>query len=815
MNRWLVDAWQDFRFAKRLFHRQPGFTSLVALTLGLGVGATTAVYTIVRAVLLRSPYRDAGRIVAIWDNAARDGDQVRQILASGADFAEYKRSARLLDDIGIAGRTRPVLHYGDTNQTRMAGLVTASLFRSTLGVEAQLGRTFVPEDEQGGCSVVLAHSFWVTVLGGQKSWVGRSLSLDQSSCTVLGVMPAGFTLFPNTADMWFLVGHAPSTTPNPPFGMVCARLKPGVTIDQARAEIAALHAAVNSEHTVGGDPEPGLTPAVEYIRQELTTLTGPTLRTSLLLSFGAVSLLLLIACLNVASLLLARLADRQRELTVRSALGSGRMRLIRQVLTEGLALAVIGMVLGVGFAIAGVSLFRYLNPVELPPHAGEISVDIPVLLFAVLLAVGTTLSFGLLPAFEASRTNLDQSLRTLRGVLGVVSGYRTARLLITAQITVSFILLIGAGLLMSSALHLSSESLGFRPEGVIALDVTLPAARYSKADQRSAFQQALLGRLERLRGVESVALGWAPPWDPHQNWFEEIVEVRGLAGQSDVNDVQSASAGSGLFGVLGTPLLRGRSFVHEDGAGGPPVAIVSQRLVDEYFAGRDPLGQQIRYGFRDHLSEWVTVVGVVTSWKHMVADAAWRDTPMVFRPFVAGAPNFQVSIRMRSGAPSRELEIQRQVVELDSAAQAKADVLSDRVSKMLLFPRFRAGLLVGFGLAALLLAAVGLHGLLSQLVARRSSEFGVRRAVGAQTRDLVFLVARQGGTPVLVGIILGLGAAAALTRVLQNMLYGVRAADPAVLLLAILVLLSAAVLGMAFPARRAAQVDPMTVLREE
>lgn len=240
----------------------------------------------------------------------------------------------------------------------------------------------------------------------------------------------------------------------------------------------------------------------------------------------------------------------------------------------------------------------------------------------------------------------------------------------------------------------------------------------------------------------------------------------------------SATAGPGLFDVLETPLLRGRSFVPEDSAGGPPVAIVSQKLVDENFAGRDPIGRQIRYGFRGHLSEWVTVVGVVASWKHMAADAAWRDTPMVFRPFVGAATNFQVAIRTRSPAPAGEIEMQRHVVELENAAQTKADALTDRLSKMLLFPRFRAGLLVGFGLAALLLAAVGLHGLLSQLVARRSSEFGVRRALGAKTRRLVFLVARQGGTPVLAGIALGVAAAAALTRVLQCMLYGYELPTP-------------------------------------
>jgi putative ABC transport system permease protein len=481
-------------------------------------------------------------------------------------------------------------------------------------------------------------------------------------------------------------------------------------------------------------------------------------------------------------------------------------------LTEGLLLALAGAGTGALFAAGAVRVFRKLGPVALPVHAGEVGVDVPVLLFAVVLSIGTTLAFALLPAIGVSRVDLSQSLKLSgRGSFGITRR-RAAQMMVATQITISFILLAGANLLMSSVLRLGSEQLGFDTDGVVAVHVTLPQARYPKPGDRERFRTALLERLETTPGVKSAALGFAPPWDPHDNIVESRLEIQGRPASADAPLIERSSAGPGLFEILKTPLLRGRFFDSRD----QMTAIVSQKLVADYFAGQNPIGLRIRTDDKD--SPWMTIVGVVGNWKHMVNDAIWRDTPMVFWPVARDPAGPTIDITVRAVGDPRLLrrEIQKQVAALDSSVETKEpELLSDRLSKSLLYPRFRAVLLACFGLSALLLAAVGLHGVLAQLVAQRIPEFGVRRAVGAQTRDLIALVGKQGGTPVLAGLGAGIAAALTLGQVLQSMLYGIRPADPGVFLWTTLSLLAAAILAMALPARRAASVDPMVALREE
>jgi putative ABC transport system permease protein len=808
---------RDVRFALRLFRCRPGFAILATVTLALGIGATTAVYTIVRAVLLRPlPYRDPGRLVLIWDNAPRDGDQVRQILAPRLDFEEYRRSARLIESVSLAGRTRPVLRRGGVAQSRLAGVVTLSMLRETLGVEAGLGRVFTPDDERGGCSVVLAHRFWSGVLGADKSIVGSALNLDNTPCRVLGVMPPEFVFFPTTpdpADMWFLDGHDSTGAKEIGFGAVCVRLKPGVTKKQALAEIAALHAAVNAGRPKDGDGVPGLVPAMDSVQEELTFLTAPTLRKSLLLTFASVSLLLFIACLNTADLLLARLTERSRELVVRAALGSGRARLIRQMLIEGLLLALGGAVTGILLAAGCVYLFRKLNPIALPPHAGAVGVDFPVLMFAVFLSAVTTLAFAL-PGID-----LSQSLKVSgRGFFGATHR-RAAQTIVAGQIAVSFTLAAGANLLMTSVLHLGAEQLGFDPRWVVSMRVNLPASSYPKPEDRNRFRASLLEKLGAMPGVKSVAFGFAPPWNPHDNIVDARIEIQGDASNGlDAPQVEPSTASPSLFETLRTPLLEGRFFDARDTSGAPRVAIINQKLAADHFGSQDPIGRRIRFTVVDQPSQWITIIGVVGNWKHMVNDAIWRDTPMVFFPVAQdpGGQSFLVTVRAEGDPRPLGPEIRKTVTALDGSVETnEPELLSDRLSKSLLYPRFRAALLVWFGLSALLLAAVGLHGVLAQLIAQRMPEFGVRRAVGAQTWDLVSLVARQGGTPVAAGLIGGIALTLAMSRALQSMLYGIRPADPSILILTALALAAVASVAIALPARRAARVEPTAALREE
>jgi len=554
---WLRDALQDIHFSLRQFRRRPGFALLAVLTLACGIGGTTAVYTVVHAVLLRAPlYDDPASLVIVWDNAPRDGDQVRQILASPADYREYVRSAKLLEHIALMGRTLPVLKRDGIAHRQMGGIATTGLFRDTLRLDALLGRTFQPSDEAAGCTVILAHPFWTSTFGADPGVVGKNLDLDNVACTVIGVMPAGFSLFPNTADMWFLAGHAPPSPRLTTFGAVLARLKPGVSRQQAGAELTALHQAVNRGHPAGGDnAQLTLVPAIDSVETELTFLTAPTLRFTLWITFGAVLMLLLIACLNVTNLLLARLAERQRELIVRAALGCGRMRLIRQVLTEGLLLAVTGTAIGAAAAELAVRWFRHVSPIMLPPHAGEVRVDLAVLAFAAALAIGTTLLFGLLPAFQASRFDLTRGLKSTRRPL--------AQVLVALQVAVSFVLLIGSGLLLSSVLHLGSERLGFSTERLISFGLELPrGAGYSQPEERNRFRQTLVERIAALPGVETIVPDFIPPWDANDNIVEQRIEIEGQS--SNAAFFQGGSASPGLFEMLGTKLRAGRFFDAHD-----------------------------------------------------------------------------------------------------------------------------------------------------------------------------------------------------------------------------------------------------------
>lgn len=811
---------QDLRFAIRQFRKRPGFALLAAITLGLGIGATTAVYTIVHAVLLRPlPYSNPGSLVVIWDNLLSDGDQQHQMLASYADFEQYRLGSTLLTDFAAAGRTRVRLTYGSLAHTHLAGILSGDALRGTLGVRAEIGRIFTEEESSAGCITVLQHKLWTTAFGADPSVAGRSISIEGTPCTVVGVMPASFTFFPVQADLWFPLGHQPNPTRQVTSVAVFARLKPGIAIEQARQELSALHTSLHQNDPADGpdQQERDQTAAIDRLQSEFTYLSGPTLQKNLLLVFAGVSLLLLIACLNVSTLLLARLSDRGRELVVRAALGAGRLRLVRQLLTEGLLLSGMGTALGVGFAVVAVRVFRWQSPIYLPPHAGEAGVNVSVLLFASAVSIAATLLFALAPALQVSRIDLVERLKTTgRSFRGAAS--RSARILpqslVAAQIALSMTLAMGAGLLLTSVLHTRSEDLGFQAEGVTVASIVLPQSGYRSADSRLQVQNRLRERLQALPGIDHVALGSFPPSGGGTSRLEIQGEVT-----PRVFNVADSFVGPGLFELLRAPLLAGRTFTEADGANATPVAIITDALAREYFRERNPLGQSIRVAWDDGSTPWRTVVGVVGRWPHLVNDAIWRDTPAVFYPmaqFSQGGWEFDLGIRLTSTRPTLAREIAAAVSEIDPEIELReTQPLTARVSGVLAYPRFRAVLAVAFGLAALLIAAVGLHGLLAHIVARRIPEFGIRRAVGAQTFDVVWLIARQGGIPVLLGLGLGTAGAYVSGRILEGMLYGVHSTDARMFGMAILTILLTAIFAMALPAKRAAQVSPMAALRDE
>lgn len=808
---WLEAVLKDIRFGARILLKQPGFTAVVVATLALGIGANTAVFSIIDAVMLRAlPYKDPERLVAVWRHNPKVKDS--KLPDRYGDFQRYQQHARSLDSVSAAtwfsigalamtgrGAARPV----------RAVLVDASFFH-TLGVQASLGRTFARDDEKRGCSVVLTHGFWQDTLGGDPGIAGQQLTIDHRPCAVLGVMARGFGFYPPATEMWMLLG--PDFRPRrEQMGVgIFARLAPGVTAEQAQSELRALY-----ETTDQGPPgsEPELVPVVYELKGELTWLASPTLRPTLVALSGAVLFVLLIACVNVASLLLGRSAARERELVVRAALGAARYRLVRQLLTEGFLMSLAGSALGVVVAFGAIRYFRHANPVELPVGA-DIALHTPVLVFTAGLSIVTTLLFALIPALRASRIDLNQAVKTGgRGAIHGGTGRRLAGSLIVAEVALSVALLAGAGLLIESVLRIGIAPLGFDPERLVSMKLSLPEESYRQPARQRRFSDELRQRIASIPGVEGAAL---------INWTLREGQRLEVAGQPrEPRQIGTLGVTPSWLAVMKVPLLHGRFFTERDLSNSAPVAVINEKLARHNFPGVDPIGQQVRYGQPGGESPWLTIVGVVGNVRD--TNYNWNMQPVeqefLYRPFEQASSSqlvFAVVVRTKGVLEGVEEAMRHEVNAVDlNVPVYDLQTWSSRLSKDLAYPRFRALIFGGFAGFALILAAVGLYGVLGQSVAQRRQEFAVRMAVGASSATIFRLVARQGGIPVVVGVVIGVSAAVALARAIASLLYGVRPAEPLTLIGVSVVLLAVAGVAIALPALRAASVDPMAVLRDE
>ena len=802
---------RDLRYGARLLARSKGFAAVAIVTLGLGIGANVAVFSIVDATLLRPlPYRDPQRLVQILDRDTRSKGPSK-LFGSYGDFREYKDHARSLEDVAAATwalRGQTLSGRGPARNV-MAVPVSDSFFRM-LGVRPMLGRTFTADDMTRGCSVVLTHAFWTNVLGGDARIVGQSLTLDRRACAVLGVMPAGFAFYPDATQLWTLLtpDFQPAAAEIPMLSF--ARLKPGITAAEAQTDLSALHSAL---HQSDGK-ERWMDVTVDDLQQEFTWLAGRTLRTTLWVLFGAVTLVLLVACWNVAGLLLGRGFTRQRELAVRAALGGGRNRLLGQLLSEGLLLSSSGGALGVLVAFALVRWYLALNPVQMPPGA-DVRVSLPVLAFAAAVSIAATLVFGLVPAWKASRVDLNEALKS--GGRGMASGrYRLGRLLVAAEMAGSVVLLAGAALLMESVLRMGSAPLGFNPEHVFRARISLGTEHYNAA-QRVQFYDALLAGLSSVPGVERAALASAlPPSSGGSELALQIVGQSQVPASRAVHDVSQLAISPSYLATMQVALLQGRDFDERDGPSSEPVVIVNQALAAKYFPDEDPIGRQVRTGDRE---PWNTIVGVVATEARTTVyqEMGWVSAPVMYRPVAQVAPQAEtVTIRAATDAVPVEAAIRRAVASLDlQIAVEQVQPVTDDFAKVLAYPRFRAVVLVGFAAFAVLLAAIGLEGVLAQMVAQRTQEVGVRMALGARPASIVRLITFEAALPVLAGLGTGLLAAGTLGRVLQSLLYRAQPTDPVILGAISLVLLAVAALAILLPARRAARTDPMTALRSE
>jgi putative ABC transport system permease protein len=798
---------QDIRYAWRLLLRSKAFALIAILTLSLGIGATTAVFSIVNGVLLRPlPYRNPDRLVEVLNQSLHEKG-LNKLFAVYPDYQEYKRHSHSFEELAVAtwAVKSPILTGHGAARTVTAIAVSAPIF-DLLGATARIGRTFEAADETRGCSVVLSNAYWSSAFGGDPRVVGQSIVLDDKDCMVLGVMPASFAFYPPPAQLWILITPDRPELDKLPVVMF-GRLKPGFTPAQAQAELSGIHAAAHLDD-VGRD----FGPAVNFLRDELTWLAGRNVRTTLWILLGAVTLVLSIACVNVANLLLGRSVVRARELAVRAALGGGRARLFRQLLTEGLVLAALGGAGGVWIAFVALRYFRAVNPVELPVGT-EISINGAVLAFTLLLSGVTALLFGAAPAWKASRADLNIALKS--GGRGTVRGAGLGRVMVAAEMALSVVLLAGAGLLMESVLRMGSADLGYPANGLVSARVVLPEGPYRDADARLRFYRKLQQNVAALPGVEAAALtSVLPPRSAGTNTLQVFGKLK--PAESLRHDAIQVWIDPEYFPTLGTRIIAGRGFDSHDGKDGA-VAIVDAALAREYFPDGNPVGARIQIA--GEKSPWLTVVGVTKTEKRTTVyqEMQWVDQSTVFRPLTQGLSGDVTLVARvsREGVPIGGA-IRKAAADIDSGvAIGELRTMRQELGGYLAYPRFRAVVFGGFAAFALLLAVVGLHGVLGQLVSRRTQEIGVRMALGARPADVAYLVARQGGVPVVAGLVAGIGCVLVLGRVLASVLYGVKAEDAVTLACVCGVLGAAAGVAMAAPARRAVRIDPVVALREE
>ena len=809
--------WQDLRFAARILRKSPGFTTVAIVTLALGIGANTALFSIVDAVLLRPlPYQSADRLVAVWSTEI--GQPGTKIFAPYRDFEEFQTHNRSFEKLAALtwARAGEILTWRGSPHEVLAIPASADFF-SLLGVSAAEGRTFGPQDLPNGCIVVLAHSFWQNELTSASDIVGSTLTLNGKPCSVAGVMPKQFEFYPKQTALWTLI-TPDSEFLQKPFDSVVGifgRLKPGTNITESERELDALHERV-VQQSPAGSWVAHTVPIVRDLREQFTWMAGRNLRTALLVLSAAVGLVLVIACLNVANLLIGRSVERQRELAVRAALGSGRSRLMRQLLVESLLLATLGALAGVLFAVTGVHYFNSANPIELPP-GNPVGVSLRVLGFTTFLATVTGLVFGLLPAWRASEVDLNDVLKQSGRSVTDGKSHRTSKGLVVGQVTLSLVLLAGAGLLIESIVRLGSVPLGFRPDHLLTAEVALPHAAYSEASQRVTFYRKLIGNLGALPGLEGVALCSSLP--PYNGGASSELAVAGRVAIENLQAVNSVETSSGYFRVLGIPLLRGREFDSRDREESQRVAIVNDEMARKYFPNEDPVGKQIKLGKADAKVSWLTIIGVVGNEKRTIVyqEMGYVEPALVYLPVEQSSATSMGLVMRVAVSPLVLIPIlQREVSHLDSGVPIHGvRTMTDRYSEFLAHPRFRAvimGIIAGL---TLLLAAVGVYGVLAQSVSQRTHEIGVRLALGAHRRDILRLILGQGTRLTLLGVGIGTIAALALTRLMSSLLFRVSPIDPLTFASVIALLTFVALLASYIPARRAMRVDPMIALRYE
>jgi putative ABC transport system permease protein len=792
---------QDMRYGFRLLVKRPGFTVVAIITLALGIGANTAIFSVVNAVLLRPlPYPEPERLLTLRSNQSLP--DLEDIKAQSQAFESFGGAVMQAQD--FTGEAEPL-------QVR-AALVNADLFKA-LGAKAAIGRTISDEEDRFGGErvVVLSHAFWQRHFGGQPDAIGKAMPLSGNNYTIIGVMPSDFTMPRESADVWAAVRVA-----NPiaaqfrgvHFLRTYFRLKPGVSIAQARSDMENIDGWLEQQY-----PEENKNRRTELIPL-YERIVGST-RATLLILFGAVGLVLLIACANFANLLLARAAARQQEIVIRAALGAGRRRLVRQMVTESVLLSVLGGAGGLVLATWGIDLLIALKPANLP-RLSAIGIDLWVLAFTFGLSILTGVVFGLVPALSASHLNVNEALKEGgRSATGSATSHLLRSLLVISEIALALVLLIGAGLLIKGLWLLRSVDPGFKTENILTMRVELPESRYKEIPKQTAFRQNLMDGLNSLTGVAAGMISELP-LSGDQLTHNFVIEGRAPLAVGEEPELMTRSVGGDYFRAMSIPLLQGRDFSAQDRSDTPMVGLVNESFAREYFPGESPIGARISWARGQR--QWMTIIGIVGDVKHFGLNQP--EAPAFYSSYAQLNQSWKrwmyLAVRSDMDMATLTAEVKKQIWAIDKLIPVtKVQTMREVMAASIAEQQFNMTLMGIFAGVALVLAAVGIYGVASYSVTQRTREIGIRMALGAKGSDVLRLILRQGAMLAAIGVAIGLVAAFALTRLMSSLLYGVSATDPLTFTVISLVLIGVALVACFVPARRATKVDPMVALRYE
>ncbi|MGA9771258.1 MAG: ABC transporter permease [Blastocatellia bacterium] len=798
---------KDVRYGVRMLLKRPAFTAIAVVTLALGIGANTAIFSVVNAVLLKPlPYKNSDQLVRLWETFLPDGWGS----VSAANLKDWREQNEAFTNI-VAYQAGSFNLQGSDNPERVLGATVSSNFFDTLESPPALGRGFLPEEEKPGNHrvAVLSAQLWRRNFGADPQIVNKTIQLNSESFTIIGVMPADFQFPFRTVELWVPLAFTPEQWANRGSHSYLAigRLKPGVSLAQASDQMSAIGASLASQYS----EDAGRGVRLIALKEEIVQSS----RTSLFVLLAAVGFVLLIACANVANLLLARASSRRKESAIRTALGAGRWRLIRQFLTESVILSVVGSALGLLLAKLGLDLLLTLAATILP-RTNEIGLDLKVLAFTLALSLVTGIGFGIAPALQISKTDVHETLKEGGGRAMSAAGHaRLRNILVVTEVALALVMLVGAGLLIKSFAQLQQINSGLRPENVLTMRVSLPNAKYSTTQAASTFYKQVFDRVSNLPGVQAAgAINMLPL---QRSGFNGDIEIEGQGpyqpGQAPLAEFRAVTPD--YFRALGIPFIEGQTYNAQITEKSPPIVIINQTMAKRYWPNESAIGKRIRIWTPD----WLTVTGVVGDTKQsgltqeVRSEIYFSDAQA---PDLALTQSMSLVVRAASDPANLTPIIRREVQAVDPAQpiysiESMESVIATSVSDR----RLNMMLLGIFAAVALVLAAVGIYGVLSYTVSQRTHEIGIRMAVGARPSDILKLVVRQAMSMALAGVAVGLVASFALTRLMSSLLFGVSATDPATFALISIILTGVALAACFVPARRATKVDPMIALRYE